>query len=82
MVRTNRLFEAMRAQSQPEVMRLAACRDDGHGCARPDTVTDEAHQPVTGAAQNRLMGADCWIAITVDDYPQKTSAIVRERVAR
>ena len=82
MVRINRLLEAMRAQSQPEVMRLAACVDDGHDCTRPDTVTDEAHQPVTGVAQNRQMGADCWFAVAGDDYPQRATAMVRGLAAR
>jgi len=60
MVRINRLLEAMRAQSPPEVMRIAACVDDGHGGTRPDTVIDEAHQPISGASgarQNRCLDA-------------------------
>ena len=46
------------------------------------SVTDEAYQPVIGAAQNELMGADCWIAVAGDDYPQKASAIMRGQAAR
>ena len=40
--------------------------------AAPDLilVTEEAHQLVTGAAQNGLMDADCWIAVAGDDYSQ------------
>jgi hypothetical protein len=82
MVRINRLLEAMRAQSQPEGMRLAGLVDDGHDCTRPDTVTDEAHQPVTGAEQNELMGAYCWIAVAGDDYPQRATAIAHGLAAR
>lgn len=72
MVRINRLLEAMRAQSQPEVMRLAACVDDGHGCTGTDAVTDKAHQPVIGAGQNRCLGAYCWTA--GDDFIRKRLA--------
>jgi len=65
MVRINRLLEAMRVQSQREVIRLAVCEDDGHGAPDLISVTDVAQQSVGGAAQNELMGADCWIAIVV-----------------
>ena len=60
----------MRAQRQTEVMRLAGCGHDGHGGTRPETVIDEAHQPVSGAVQNRLMGAEYWIAVVGNEYPQ------------
>lgn len=61
MVRINRLLEAMRAQSQPEGMRLEACGFT----AVPElmSVTDEAYQPVTDAGQNEMMGADCWMRL-------------------
>ena len=52
--------------------------------AAPDLmlVADAAHQPVSGAAQNGLMDADCWIAVAGDDYPQKATAIMRGLAAR
>lgn len=45
-------------------------------------VTDVVHQPVTGAGQNELMGADCWIGVKGNDYPQGGAAIVRGLAAR
>jgi len=33
------------------------------------SVANVAHQPVSGAAQNILLGAYCWIAVARDDHP-------------
>jgi len=45
-------------------------------------VADVAHQPISGAGQNRCPGAYCWIAVAGDDYPQRATAMVRGLAAR
>jgi len=82
MVRINRLLEAMRVQSQPEVMRLAACGDDGYGCTRPDVGGKCGAPAGYRRSTKRADGCILLDAVAGDDYPQRATAIVRERAAR
>ena len=82
MVRINRLLEAMRAQSKPEVMRLAACADDGYGCTRPD-VGGKCGAPAGQRCRAKQISVCVLLdAVAGDDYPQKAIAMVRELAAR
>lgn len=54
----------------PEVMRLAACADDGHGCTRPD-VSGRCGAPAgQRCSAKRTDGCVLLDAVAGDDYPQ------------